>query len=44
MPARKWDDPWKKYPPSVPLPVEGGVATSRQRGPDGHLVVVPAFR
>ncbi len=33
MPARKWDDPWKKYPPSVPLPVEGGVATSRQRGP-----------
>ena len=33
MPARRWDDPWHKYPPSVPLPVEGGVATSRQRGP-----------
>ncbi|MDA8043731.1 MAG: SWIM zinc finger family protein [Actinomycetota bacterium] len=33
MPARRWDDPWQKYPPSVPLPVEGGVATSRQRGP-----------
>jgi len=33
MPARRWDDPWRKYPPSVPLPVEGGVATSRQRGP-----------
>ncbi len=32
MPARRWDDPWQKYPPSVPLPVEGGVATSRQRG------------
>lgn len=33
MPARSWDDPWQKYPASVPLPVEGGVATSRQRGP-----------
>jgi len=33
MPARRWDDRWQKYPPSVPLPVEGGVATSRQRGP-----------
>lgn len=33
MPARRWDDPWQKYPPSVPLPVEGGVATSKQRGP-----------
>jgi uncharacterized Zn finger protein len=32
-PARRWDDPWRKYPASVPLPVEGGVATSRQRGP-----------
>jgi uncharacterized Zn finger protein len=33
MPARRWDDPWQKYPPSVPVPVEGGVATSKQRGP-----------
>ena len=33
MADRKWDDPWQKYPPSVPRPVEGGVATSRQRGP-----------
>jgi uncharacterized Zn finger protein len=33
MPARSWDDPWQRYPSSVPLPVEGGVATSRQRGP-----------
>jgi uncharacterized Zn finger protein len=33
MPDRRWDDPWHKYPPSVPLPVEGGVATSRHRGP-----------
>jgi hypothetical protein len=33
MAARSWDDPWQNYPPSVPLPVEGGVATSRQRGP-----------
>ncbi len=33
MPGRRWDDPWQSYPPSVPLPVEGGVATSRQRGP-----------
>ena len=33
MPARRWDDPWQKYPASVPLPVEGGVATSKQRGP-----------
>lgn len=33
MVARKWDDPWQRFSPSVPLPVEGGVATSRQRGP-----------
>lgn len=32
-PRRRWDDPWQRYPPSTPLPVEGGVATSRQRGP-----------
>ena len=30
---RKWDDPWQRYPASVPLPVAGGVVTSRQRGP-----------
>ena len=33
MPARRWDNPWQKYSPSIPLQVEGGVATSRQRGP-----------
>lgn len=33
MPGRRWDDPWQKYARSVPLRVEGGVATSRQRGP-----------
>jgi uncharacterized Zn finger protein len=33
MPRRRWDDPWQRYPSSVPLPVEGGIATSRQRGP-----------
>lgn len=32
MPRRRWDDPWQRYPASVPLPVEGGVATSKQRG------------
>ncbi len=33
MPGRRWDDPWQKYPASVPLPVDGGMTTSRQRGP-----------
>ena len=32
MAGRRWDDPWQRYPPSVPLPAEGGLATSRQRG------------
>jgi uncharacterized Zn finger protein len=32
MPRRRWDDPWQKYPASKPLPAEGGLATSRQRG------------
>src|SRR3954449_5635080 len=32
MPRRRWDDPWQRYPASVPLPAEGGLATSRQRG------------
>lgn len=32
MAGRRWDDPWRRYPASVPLPVEGGLATSRQRG------------
>lgn len=32
MPKRRWDDPWQKYPASKPLPVEGGLATSKQRG------------
>jgi len=32
MAGRRWDDPWQRYPASVPLPAEGGLATSRQRG------------
>jgi uncharacterized Zn finger protein len=28
-----WDDPWQRYPASVPLPAEGGLRTSKQRGP-----------
>lgn len=32
MPRRSWDDPWQRYPASVPLPAEGGMATSRRRG------------
>jgi uncharacterized Zn finger protein len=32
MAGRRWDDPWKRYPASVPLPAEGGLVTSRQRG------------
>jgi len=33
MPRRGWDDAWQRYPASVPLAAEGGLATSRQRGP-----------
>ncbi|MGH9124322.1 MAG: SWIM zinc finger family protein, partial [Acidimicrobiales bacterium] len=33
MSGRSWDDPWRHYPPSVPLPAEGGLASSKQRGP-----------
>ncbi len=32
MARRTWDDPWKRYAESVPIPVEGGLATSKQRG------------
>ena len=32
MPKRGWDDRWQKYPASKPLPAEGGLATSKQRG------------
>lgn len=32
MPRRRWDDPWQRYPASVPLPAEGGLTTSKQRG------------
>lgn len=32
MAGRRWDDPWQRYPASVPLPAEGGLTTSRQRG------------
>jgi len=30
--SRRWDDPWQKYPASVPIRAEGGIATSKQRG------------
>lgn len=32
MPTRRWDDRWARYPESVPLPAEDGIATSKQRG------------
>ncbi len=32
MAGRRWDDPWQRYPASVPLPAEGGLVTSRRRG------------
>lgn len=32
MARRRWDDPWQRYPESVPLPAENGLATSKQRG------------
>ncbi|MFQ5558825.1 MAG: SWIM zinc finger family protein, partial [Acidimicrobiales bacterium] len=30
--SRYWSDHWDRFPESVPLPVEDGVATTRQRG------------
>jgi uncharacterized Zn finger protein len=35
MARRRWDDPWQRYPASVPLPAEGGLTTSSPRGPMG---------
>ncbi len=32
MASRRWDDRWQRYPESVPLPADGGLATSKQRG------------
>jgi len=32
MARRRWDDRWQRHPESVPIPVEGGLATSKQRG------------
>jgi len=28
----RWDDPWHRFPASTPIRVEGGLATTRQRG------------
>jgi len=28
----RWDDPWRRFPASTPIRVEGGLATRRQRG------------
>jgi hypothetical protein len=33
MAGRRWDDPWQRYPASVPLAAEDGLVTSKQRGP-----------
>jgi len=32
MARRRWDDPWQRYPVSVPIPAEGGLVSSKQRG------------
>ena len=32
MAQRGWNDPWNRYPESVPLRTDGGIATSKQRG------------
>jgi len=32
MAPRRWNDRWQQYPESMPLPAEGGIATSKQRG------------
>lgn len=32
MTPSRWDDPWRAFPASTPLPVDGGLATRRQRG------------
>ena len=40
MPRRTWNDPWSRYPPSVPLRTTDGIATSKQRGAMRHMVVV----
>jgi hypothetical protein len=32
MARNRWDDPWRAFPASKPLPVDGGLATRRQRG------------
>ncbi|MEO8697523.1 MAG: SWIM zinc finger family protein [Acidimicrobiales bacterium] len=32
MAGRGWNDPWNRYPESVPLPTKDGMATSKQRG------------
>lgn len=32
MPRDRWSDRWESFPPSRPLPVEGGIATRKQRG------------
>ena len=32
MAGRRWDAGWQSYPASKPLPVEGGISTSKRRG------------
>ncbi len=29
---RSWDDPWRTYPASKPRPIDGGIASRKQRG------------
>ena len=32
MARRTWNDPWNRYPESVPIPTTDGIVTSKQRG------------
>jgi hypothetical protein len=32
MARTRWDDPWQRYPASTPIQVDGGIATTKQRG------------
>lgn len=33
--SSRWDDPWRHFPASTPIRVDGGLTTSRQRGAIG---------
>ena len=44
MARRRWDDPWQRYPESVPLPVAGGSVHFQAARRDGRDVVVATVR